>query len=73
MWICIASLLIPGIWNVAVCVDSIVLPSGSLAFISVSIITGAIVVVVCRARCIFVPESAIASMLVVVGFCGASI
>ena len=55
------------------CVDSIVLPSGSLAFISFSIITGAIVEVACLARCIFAPKFVIASMLVLVGLCGVSI
>ena len=45
------------------CEDSIVLSSGSLAIISVDIITGAIVVVACFDRCIFAPESAISSML----------
>ena len=43
MWICIACLLRTGIWSVAICVYSVVIPSGSLAFISFSIITGAIV------------------------------
>ena len=49
---------------------SIVLPSGSLVFISLFIITGAIVGVACPARCIFLPESAIDSMLVLVGLGG---
>ena len=39
----LASLIRPGSWSVAICVDSIFLPSGSLAFISIPIITGAIV------------------------------
>ena len=43
---------------------------GSLDLISLYIITGAIVGVACLARCIFAPESAIASMLVPVGLGG---
>ena len=54
-------------------VDSIVLPSGSIDYISFSIITGAIVGVACLARCIFAPESAIASMLILFGLGGVSI
>ena len=73
MWICIASLLRPGSWSVAICVDSIVIPSISLALISLSIIKGAIVWATCLARCIFASESAIASMLVLVGLGGVSI
>ena len=73
MWICLTCLLIPGIWSVAVCVDSVVIPSGSLDFISFSIITGAIVWVACLARCIFAPESVISSTLVLVGLGGVSI
>ena len=49
------------------------LSSGSLDFISLSIITGAIVGVACIDRCIFAPEYAIASMLVLVGLGGVSI
>ena len=70
MWICISSLLIPGSWSVAICVDSIVLPYGSLALISFTIIIGGIVGVIFFARCIFAPESEIASMLLLVGLCG---
>ena len=44
------------------CEDSNVIPSISLAVISFDIITGAIVVVACFARCIFAPNYAIASM-----------
>ena len=73
MCICLACFLRPRIWCVAICVDSIVLPSGSLAFILCSIFTGAIVGVACLARCIFAPESAIASMLVLFGLGGVSI
>ena len=68
MWIYLASLIKPGSCSVAICVDSIVLPPSSLAFISLSIITGAIVEVACIDRCIFAPESAIAFMLVLVGW-----
>ena len=60
MWICLAYFLRPGEWSVAICDDSIVLPSGSISF---DIITGAIVVVAHFSRCIFAPESVIASVL----------
>ena len=73
MWNCLACLLRPGRCSVGMCVDSIVIPSGSLDFISFSIITGAIVGVACFARYIFAPESDIASMLLLVGLGGASI
>ena len=73
IWICLASLLRPGIWSVAIFVDSIVIKSGSLALISLSIITGAIVGVSCLDMFIFAPESVIASMLVLVGLGGVSI
>ena len=46
---------------------------GSLAFISFSIFTGAIVGVDCLAGCIFAPASAIAIILVLVGLGGVSI
>ena len=49
------------------------LPSGSFAFISFYIITGAIVGVACLDRCVFAPESEFASMLVLVGLGGLSI
>ena len=52
------------------CDDPIVLPSVSLAIISFEIITGAIVVVTCFARCIFASESVIASVLLLGEFCG---
>ena len=55
MWIFIDSLLIPGSWSVAIYFDSTVLPSVSLALISLSITTGDIVGVACLARCIFAP------------------
>ena len=45
------------------CDDSIVLPSISIAVIPFEIITGAILVVACFARCIFESKSVIASML----------
>ena len=70
MWIYLACLLRPGSWSVAIFVDSIVLPSGSLALISFYIITGAILGVACLAKCIFAPESAIANMLVLFGLGG---
>ena len=62
-----------GIWSVAMCVDSIMLPYGSLGFISFYVITGDIVGIPCFTRCIFVPKSAIASMLLIVGLGGVSI
>ena len=67
MWICFVFLLRPGIWRAAICMDSVVYPYDSLAFISFSIITGDIVAVDFLARCIFIPESVIYSMLVIVG------
>ena len=62
MCIFLACFLRSGSWSVAMCEDSIVLPSSILAAISFDIITGAIVVVACLARCIFSPESVIASV-----------
>ena len=55
------------------CVDYIVLPSGSTSFISFSLITGAIVGVVFLARGLFAPKYAIAIMLVLVELGGVSI
>ena len=49
------------------CEDSIVLPSSSLTFISIDIVTGVIVLVDCFYRCIIAPESVIASMLLLGG------
>ena len=46
----------PVSWSVAICYDSIVLPSGSHAVVLFEIMTGAIVVVDCFSRCIFAPE-----------------
>ena len=66
MWMCLSSLLRLCSWSVYICVKSIVLPSGSLASVSLSIITGAILGVACLARCIFAPEYAIASMLLLI-------
>ena len=57
-------------WSVAICVESIVLPSVSLDLISFYIIKGDIVGVACLARCTFTPDSAIATMLVLVGLGG---
>ena len=51
------------------CEYSTVLPYVSLAVISFDIFTGAILVVACFSKCIFAPESKIASMLLV-GECG---
>ena len=70
IWIYLASLLIPGSCSVSICVDSIVLTSVSLGFISLFIITRTIVGVACLARCIFALESGISSMVVLVGLCG---
>ena len=49
---------------------SIVLPSCSISVISVGIITGAVLVVPCFARCIIAPESGIAIMLILGGLGG---
>ena len=73
IWICLACLLITGSWSVAMCEDSIVIPSGSLAVVLFRIITGAVVVVDCFAGCIFAPESAIDNMLFLGGLGGVSI
>ena len=73
MWICLDCLLIPGICSVAMCEDSIVLPSGSLAVISFYIIKVSIVVVDCFVRCIFSPESTISRMLLLGEFYGVPI
>ena len=70
MWICLACFLRPGSWSVAICLYSIVLPYGSLAFVSFSVITRAIVGVDFLAGCIFAPEPKISSMLVLVGLGG---
>ena len=70
MWICLACLIRPGSWSVAICVYSIVISYGSLAFILFSIFIGAIVGVACLDRCIFAPESEFDSMLVLVGLGG---
>ena len=70
MWIYSSSLIRPDSWSVVIYIDSIVIPSVSLSFISLFINTGTIVGVACLARCIFAPESAISSMLVLVGLGG---
>ena len=70
---CGSDLLRTDIWSVAICEDSIVLPYGSLSVILFDIITGAIVVVACFARCIFAPESAMAIMFLLLGLGGVSI
>ena len=49
------------------CEESIVIPSGSLSIISFDITQGVIEVVDCFDRCIFVPDSAITSRLILVG------
>ena len=49
------------------------IPSGSLAFIHFSVIIGSIVGVDYFGRCIFAPESVIASMLLLLGLGGVSI
>ena len=63
MLICLAFLLIPGSWSVAIFDDSIVLTHGSISVMSFEIIIGAIVVVDCFDRCIFAPDSAIYSTI----------
>ena len=73
MWICLACFLRHGSWSVAMCADSIVLPSGSLDFISFSIIKGDIVGMAFFAMCLFAPKFAISRNLVLVGLGGVSI
>ena len=73
MWICLASLLRPGSWSVSICGDSIVLTSRSLAFISLSIIEGVVLGMACLDRFIFVPESVVSGILVLVVLGGVSI
>ena len=63
----------PGRWNIAICDESIVLPSGSLSVMLFEIMTGAIVVVACFSRCIFVTESTFASVFLLGQFGGVSI
>ena len=55
------------------CNDSIVIPSGSIYVITFGIITRAIVVVDCFARCIFAPEFTIDDVLLPGEFCGVHI
>ena len=55
------------------CDDSTVIPYGSRAVIPFEIMEGGIVVEDCFDRCIFAPESAISSMLLLVGLGGVSI
>ena len=73
MRICLACLLGPGIYSVNICDDSIVLLSGNISVISFEMMTRAIVVVDCFSRCIFAPESAIASMFLLGEFVGVPI
>ena len=56
----------PGSWSVPICHDSAVLLFGSIDVISFDIMNGAIVVVAYLDRCIFVPDSVIDSMFVLV-------
>ena len=63
----------PGIYSVAICNNSIVLPYDSLAVMSFEIMTRAIVVVACFARCIFSPESEFSSILLIGYFGGVPI
>ena len=62
MWIFLVFLLSPGIWSVAKCDDSIVLPYVSLAVMLSDIMSVAIVLAASLSRCIFSPESAFARM-----------
>ena len=66
MCICLACLLRPASRRFAMCQESIMLTSRSLAVISFDIITGCIIVVACFSGCIFAPESASTSMLLLV-------
>ena len=54
------------------CEDSIVIPSGILAVISVDIITEFLLLVACFSGCVFTPESVISSMLLIGGLGGVS-
>ena len=58
----LACFIRPGSWSVAICEDSIFLPSDNLAFMSFDIMDGDIFGVPCFYRCIFAPESAISSV-----------
>ena len=51
-----------GSWSVTIYDEPIVIPSDSLVVMSFEIMTGSIVMVDCFDRCIFVPESDIASV-----------
>ena len=73
MWICLASLIRPGCWSVAMCDESIVLPSGSLAVMSFEIMTGSNVLVACFSGWIFAPGSATAGVFLLVEFGGITI
>ena len=73
MWVCLACLLRPGRWSVAICDDSIVLLYGSLAVMSFEIMTGAIVVVACFSGCISAPESSVFSVYLLGEFGGVTI
>ena len=63
MWIFLACFLRPDIWIAAMFEGSIVFPSRNISVILFYIIIGAVVVVAYFDRCIFAPNSAIASML----------
>ena len=60
--ICLACLLSPGSWSVAMCDDSIVIPSVSLDLVPFEMMTRAIVEVACFSSCIFAPKYTITSV-----------
>ena len=70
MWIYFASLIRLGSLIFAICVNSVVFPSGSIDSILLFIVTGSIVGVACLARYIFALESVIAIILILVGLGG---
>ena len=71
--ICLAFLLRPDSWSVTMCDNSILIPYRNLAVISFDIITAAIIVVACFARCVFAPETKFYSIFLLGGLGGISI
>ena len=59
IWIFLARLLRTGSRSVAICENSIVLSSDIITVMSLDIINGDIVGVICFARCIFAPDTEI--------------
>ena len=73
IWICIAYLLGPLSWSVAICDDFIVLPSDSLDVMPFKIMTGDIVGVAWLYICMFTHESEIDSVCLLGELVGVSI